>query len=262
MEVNGKFSNFLFLFLCLFFFIVIFLQTQKGSTFLKTTPSSFNSFFFNFFHSIKENTKSISENFRELKELRKEKEELEKINLSLKTKILNLENELHKYNKIKNFFENPEFEFLVAETIGWDITNPHSGIFINKGEKHGVKIYSPVLDRDFNLAGRVLRTSSSSSEVILITSSDFSASVKIKEGVFAILSGENSSLCILNYITDESAVIEGMEVYTSGFDRVFPEGLKVGRIEGVINYSSGTRSVSLKPYTNFKSLDIVLVLKK
>jgi rod shape-determining protein MreC len=262
MEVNGKFSNFLLFSLCLFFFIAIFLQTHKELTFIKSTFSSFNNLLSNFLHFFKENTRSIGENFREVKELRKEKEELEKVNLSLKAKIFNLENELQKYKKIVNLFENPEFELLVAETIGWDITNPYNGIVINKGEKDGVKTYYPVIDIDFNLVGRVSKTSSNSSEVILITSADFSASVKIKEGVFAIISGENSSLCILNYITEESAVEKGMEIFTSGFDRVFPKGLKVGKIEKIINSSGNIRSVMVKPYANLKSLDTVLILKK
>lgn len=262
MKANGRFSNFLLLSLCLFFFIVIFLQTHKELTFIKFPFSHLNNLFSNFFHFFKENARDLDENFRELKELRKEKEELEKINLSLKIKIFNLENELQKYKKVINFFENQEFEFLVAEIIGWDITNPYNGIVINKGERDGVKTYSAVIDRDFNLAGRVSRTSFNFSEIILITSADFSASVKIKEGGFAILSGENSSLCTLNYITEESAVAEGMEIFTSGFDRVFPKGLKVGKIEKVLNYSGNIRSVMVKPYANIKSLDLVMILKK
>lgn len=262
MEANGRFSNFLLLSLCLFFFIIIFLQTHKDLAFIKSPFTYFNNLFSNFFHYFEENTRSLSENFRGLKELRKEKEELEKTNLSLKIKMFNLEQELQKYKKVINSFENQEFEFLVAETIGWDITNPYNGIVINKGERDGVKTYSVAVDRDFNLVGRVSRTSFNFSEVILITSADFSASVKIKEGIFAILSGENSTLCILNHITEESAVAEGMEIFTSGFDRVFPKGLKVGKIEKVLNYNGNIRSVMVKPYANLKSIDPVLILKK
>lgn len=262
MGINGKFSNFLFLSLSILLFIAIFLQTQKGSTFLKSAFFSFNSFFSNFFHIVKENAISFGENMKSLKKLKKEKEELERTNLFLKSRIFKLENELQKYRKTGNFFESSEFEFIIAETIGWDITNPYAGIIINKGEKDGVKTYSPVVDKSFNLLGRVLKTYSSSSEVILVTSALFSSSVKIKEDIFAILSGENSPLCSLNYITDESGVNEGMEVYTSGHDRIFPSGLKIGVISKVLTYNRGSKSVSVKPYMNFKSLDIVLVLKK
>ncbi len=262
MEVNGRFSNFTFIILSIIFFILIFFQTHKGSSFIKSSLSSINSFFLNFSHSVKENVKGLTENFQELKKLKKEKEELEKINLSLKIKIFNLENELQKYRKIGNLFEGSEFNFLIAETIGWDITNPYVGIVINKGTKDGVKNYSPVLDRWFNLVGRVLKASYSFSEVILLTNFEFSASVKIKENVFAILSGENSSLCTLNYITAESEISEGMEVYTSGFDRIFPPGIRVGKIEKIGKYDGGIRIVNVKPYANLKSLGIVLVLKK
>lgn len=262
MSPNERFSNFLFLFLSLFFFIAIYLQTQKGIYFLKTTFSSFNSFFLNTFHSVKENTESLIENFKGLKELKKEKEELEKINLSLKAKIFNLESELQKYKKLGILFENPGVDFIVAETIGWDITNPYMGIIINKGERDGVKNYSPVLDRSFNLLGRVLRTTSHSAEVILLTSADFSASVQVGDGTFAILSGENSPSCILKYITDEESLKEGEEIYTSGYDRIFPPGLKVGVIEKIERNIGILRSVSVKPYANFKAIDLVLVLKK
>lgn len=262
MGINGKFSNFLFLSILILLFIAIFLQTQKGSIFFKSAFFSFNSFFSNFFHTVKENALSFGENFKSLKKLKREKEELERANLFLKSKIFKLESELQRYRKFVNFLESSEFEFIIAETIGWDITNPYAGIVINKGEKDGVKNYSPVLDKSFNLAGRVLKTHSSSSEVILLTGALFSASVKINEDVFAILSGENSPLCSLNYITDESAVNEGMEVYTSGHDRIFPSGLKVGVISKIVNYNESVKSVSVKPYANFKSIDIVLVLKK
>lgn len=262
MTTNERFSNFMFLSLSIFFFIAIFLQTQKGLTFFKTSLSFFNSFFLNTFHSVKENTESLMENFKGLKELKKEKEELERINLSLKNKIFNLENELQKYRKLGIFFENPGIDFIVAETIGWDITNPYIGIIINKGERDGVKKYSPVLDKSLNLLGRVLRTSPDSAEVILITNEDFSASVRIKDRALAILSGENSPSCILKYITDESDLKEGDEIYTSGYDRVFPPGLKVGVIERVERSMGSLGRVKVKPYASLKDIDLVLILKK
>jgi len=201
-------------------------------------------------------------NFKSVRELQKEKEDLERINLSLKAQVFNLENEVRKYRKLMDFPPNSEFDFLVAEIVGWDITNPYIGLFINKGEKEGVKIYSPVLDRWFNLVGRVLRVSGDSAEVILLTNADFSASVKLKDGVYGILSGENSPLCTLNYITDPSSVNPGMEVSTSGLDRIFPRGIKVGKIEKVVSHNGGLKTFYLKPYTDLKSIDFVIVLKK
>ncbi|MGQ9618053.1 MAG: rod shape-determining protein MreC [Candidatus Aminicenantia bacterium] len=262
MERRKRLSDILSLSLSLIFFISIFLQTQRGSSLLRLTLSSINSLFSSLFHSIISNSKELGEYFKDLEKLKKEKEELEKINIDLKTIILKLENELNKYKKAVNLPENNEIKFIIAETIGYDITNPYHSIFINKGENDGIRNYLPVADRELNVIGRILRTNPFSSEVILITSADFSASVKLRDGVLAILSGENSSHCTLNYLTDSSAIREGDEIITSGFDRIFPAGLKIGRIEKIFDLKKNQKSFMVRPYMSLKSIDLVLVLIK
>ncbi len=262
MAKNNRFSDVIYFTFFLIFLIAIFLQTEKGMKFLKLPLSSFNSFFANITHSLISRAKNISEYMKDLEGLRKRKEELEKANILLKKRVFELEEELRKFRKAENLLGIKEFQHVIAETISYDFTNPYSGITINKGRKHGVKIYSPVLDSELNLVGRVLRADWFSSDVLLLTGGEFAASVKLKNSIFGIIYGENSPLCSLRYLTETSGVKEGEEVLTSGFDRIFPSGIKVGKVTKVINPEIGMESIEVKPYASPNSMELVVVLIK
>jgi rod shape-determining protein MreC len=53
----------------------------------------------------------------------------------------------------------------------------------------------------------------------------------------------------------------GEEILTSGVDRVFPPGLKVGRINQVSAEGGIFKKIVVQPYFNIRDLRLVAVLK-
>ena len=79
----------------------------------------------------------------------------------------------------------------------------------------------PVLDKEY-LVGRVVETNYLSSRVLRLI--DLNSRIPVtfgEDGVQAILKGSGGSKPVLDYFPEGYVVEEGIEVFTSGKDRVF-----------------------------------------
>ncbi len=151
-----------------------------------------------------------------------------------------------------------------ARVIGFDTSNYFRSLIINRGSADGLAKNLPVCDRSGNLIGRTAEpVGAHETRVLLITSEDSGVAVMaVGDRMPGILSGDGQGRCLVKYVMSSSpAGLEGDEVVTSGFDRVFPPGLKVGRILQISTREGIFKRIVVEPYFDIRDLELVAVLK-
>ncbi|MCX8160856.1 MAG: rod shape-determining protein MreC [Candidatus Saccharicenans sp.] len=151
-----------------------------------------------------------------------------------------------------------------ARVIGFDTSNYFRSLVINRGSADGLVKNLPVCDRFGNLVGRTAEpVGTHETRVLLITSEDSGVAViTAGERMPGILSGDGQGKCLIKYVMSSSpAGLEGDEVMTSGFDRVFPPGLKVGKILQISTREGIFKKIIVQPYFDIRELELVAVLK-
>jgi len=162
-----------------------------------------------------------------------------------------------------------EFEgsLVVARVIGIDSANPHQSVVIDKGSLDGITKDMAVCDRTGALVGRTIAAVSlKESMVQLITDKDSSVSVQsVTAGLVGSINGLSKPLCELRYVLASAhGGGEGEELRTTGFDRIYPAGIRVGVIQSIGKDAKSPifQSIVVKPYFDFAALDVVAVLTK
>lgn len=206
-------------------------------------------------------------NIKDLARVNRENQQLEKEIFFLRHENLLLQ------EKLRLSLEQSELEEslkLVAETvvparvIGFDTSNYYRSLTIDRGRADGLVRNLPVCDKFGNLIGRTAEpVESHAIRVLLITSEDSGvAVVSVGDRMPGILSGDGQGRCLVKYVMSSSpAGLEGDEILTSGFDRVFPPGLKVGRIIQISTREGIFKKIIVKPYFDIRELELVAVLK-
>jgi rod shape-determining protein MreC len=156
--------------------------------------------------------------------------------------------------------------FQVASVIGLDVANAFKSIVIDKGSRDGIQANMAVIDRNGNLVGRVVNpVSGRESMVQLITDDNSAVNVQAAEsGVLGQLAGNaKNGMCLLKYVlASDEGLAEGEELITTGFDKIFPPGLKAGRVVSIVVDSSLFRKIEVRPHLNFRDLSRVAVLTR
>lgn len=194
--------------------------------------------------------------------LRKEIFSLRQENNLLRDALQKLRDEKEMKEKLQELHEN----ILAAQIIGLDSGNIYKSIIINRGSLDGLKRNMVVLDKYGHLLGRVVGPISiKESRVQLITDPESGVSVySQKNRVPGILSGDGDGECLLKYILaslpKSEDVIRGETLLTSGFDGIYPSDILVGEIISIAPTTSLFKEIKVKPYFDFRHLDLVAVL--
>ncbi len=154
--------------------------------------------------------------------------------------------------------------FRVAAVIGVDAANIRKSAIINRGQADGLAPQMPVVDGEGRLVGRTIAPlSRHEATVELVTNDNISVGVvSSKTKVLGILSGDSSTgECRLKYILASNEVLEPEEeLVTSGFDKIFPPGIPVGRITSMKKEAFLFKLIRVKPYFEYHRLTFVAVL--
>lgn len=152
---------------------------------------------------------------------------------------------------------------LVAQVIGLDASNFYKSLVIDKGALDGLKKNMVVLDGKGHLVGRTVEPISlKEAKVQLITDTGSGIGVFTQKRVMGVLTGDARGRCSLNYILATTKDISmGEEVVTSGFDGIFPSGIKVGKIISITESDPLFIRVKVQPYFDFRQLYQVAVVK-
>jgi rod shape-determining protein MreC len=139
-------------------------------------------------------------------------------------------------------------------------------LVIDKGSESGVALNAPVVSTS-GVVGRVIAVALGASKVQTLLDQHAGVGVLVERSrVGGIVSGQLGSadaaapLLTLKYVPARADVVVGDQVLTSGLDRVFPKGLRVGQI-GLVQPGSGLfQEILVTPATAFERIEEVLVL--
>lgn len=165
--------------------------------------------------------------------------------------------------KIKENLAVIQKTFVAARVVGMDASDPTRSLVINRGAVDGVRANMAVCDRNGNLVGRVVApVSLREAKVQLITDADAGVSViSGTDRIVGVLGGDEGGGCRLRYVMNTTpGGQEGEELVTTGFDRLFPPGIRVGRITAVLTDASLFKTIRVTPFFRFNDLDQVAVI--
>ena len=202
-----------------------------------------------------------------LREAHKENEDMKQELFSLSQENRLLRNALKYYKneeEIEAFLGEMHKNILHARVIGIDASNFFKSVMINRGSLDKIERNMVVLDKFGNLVGRIIGPIAlKEARVQLITDNDCGVSVFTeKHKVLGILSGDGKGSCKLEHIvsTDENVSV-GENLYTTGYDSIFPPGINVGRITSITPTSDLFKKITVRPYFEFRHLDQLAVIR-
>lgn len=149
-----------------------------------------------------------------------------------------------------------------ARVIGVNASPHFVSLRIDKGESDGVRAGMPVVTAD-GVVGQVSRVVGGTADVMLLTdpSSRLGAVVqRTRARGTASGAGGGTSLHLENLLKEDD-VVDGDTLITAGTDGVFPKGLVIGRIEGVVR-EPGNMFVRARvvPSADLRRVEEVLLL--
>ena len=221
------------------------------------------------FNYIKENIKE----YKKLKDVNKNNniletsidriDSIEAENIELRRQLETLKEELNINYTLS------DYEYLNATVVSRNVGYWHNKITINKGTYNGVEKDMVVISSK-GLIGKVIKTSTFTSDVRLITTSDTSnkISVHISNGdnnLYGLINSYdyNKNVLELEGISNTKDVNIGDYVYTSGLGGVSPTGILIGIVEEITTDSYDlAKIIKVKPSADFNDINYVSILKR
>ena len=157
--------------------------------------------------------------------------------------------------------EKPSLEWMSAQVIYSDPSNLVQSVTINLGKREGLREGLTVMTPR-GLVGRIVQVNQNTSKVLLITDASSSVSAVI-EGLRAkgVINGQRRQVLSMKHIPQSESFRTGDKVVTSGVGGVFPDGILIGRIAGVIRKDVDMfQQAEVEPEVDFSRLDRLLVV--
>jgi rod shape-determining protein MreC len=159
------------------------------------------------------------------------------------------------------FKERAAVQTIAAQVIARDPSNWYRGVVLNKGEREGVHREMGVMT-PAGAIGRVVRTTSTSAVVLLITDPKNAVAGLIQRTrEEAIIEGTIDGRTRMKYIPLLSTVRAGDIVVTSGLTGGFPRGIPVGEITHIEKVEGDLfQTAEILPEVDFSALEEVLII--
>jgi rod shape-determining protein MreC len=159
-------------------------------------------------------------------------------------------------------------ETLVAGVVSRDGVPWFRTLTVDRGAIDGVVLNAPVMSPT-GVVGRVIAVGPHAARVQVLLDRDSAAGVLIERSrVAGVVSGQvgqpetGTADLILKYVSERADVAVGDVVVTSGFDRIYPKGLVVGRVSYVGEGSGLLKEIRVEPSARFDRLEEVLVVRR
>ncbi len=195
-------------------------------------------------------------------ELKKEIESLKKDNS--RTALLEKDNlELHSLLETKQKYRN--LPTTGANIIAKDNNNWHNSFIIDKGQKDGIEEKMIVITAG-GLVGRISKVGINYAKVLpILDDSSSVGATSMRTGDFGFVKGDlelrKKGLVKMEFIDQNTEIVEGDEIITSNLSDIFPPGITIGYVKEVEpNNNKLTRVAILEPAVKFRNLDTVLVV--
>ncbi len=250
--------------------IVVVVLSNMGTNQMQNMQTVVSKFFMPFQNGyifIKNKITGNEQQISDIEGLKNENSALREENSKLKEQVRELEilksenNTLKEYVNLKNKYA--DYATVPANVIERSYSNYDKIIIINVGTNDGIKENMPVISES-GLVGRILSVTDTTSKVqtIIDTASTVSATISTASESI-LLKGTLSEINNLKAtsIPVETSILQGDQVITSGFGGIFPKGILIGTINGVVNTQNELdRYALVTPATDFSKLETVLVI--
>ncbi len=211
--------------------------------------------------------------YKKLKNVQKENDALEmsidRIN-SIEAENIELRRQLDELKEELSInYTLADYEYLNATVISRNVGYWYNKITIDKGTYNGVEKDMVVISAK-GLVGKVIKTTTFTSDIRLITTSDTSnkISVHITNGdndLYGVINGYdyNDAVLELEGISNTKDVNIGDYVYTSGLGGIFPSGILIGTVTDITTDSYDlAKIIKVKPTVDFNDINYVSILKR
>ena len=244
-------------------------QLNKFESFIKDTVTSVEKIIFYPFKFVVNKV----DDYKELNNIRKKYQlllpEVSRIE-SLYTENIELRKQLKALKEELNItYTINDYEYLNATVINRNIAHWYNTITVDKGSYNGVEPDMVVVNSS-GLIGRVVSTTTFTSDIRLITTSDTinKISVTISDNNISV----NGLIKNYNYnnhclevegISNTERITEGAYVYTSGLGGIFPSGILIGIVKNITTDEYDlAKIIDVKPIANFDDINYVAILKR
>jgi rod shape-determining protein MreC len=155
-------------------------------------------------------------------------------------------------------------QMVTARVIDRSTSAWYSTATINAGSTDGVGVYDPVVNGQ-GLVGRVTKVTPNASQVMLVTDQQSFVDAMVEPGgAQGIAGGSVTGDVTLDYVDKNEKVKVGQYVVTSGRNgSIFVPGIPIGQVESVGSQEVELyQSIAVKPFVDFRKLDIVAVITR
>lgn len=193
-------------------------------------------------------------------------------NEALKSQMAGLERKVTEYQeayienlrlrRLLDFRTTVQGEAIAARVVMHDMTGWFQTLIVDKGFRDKITPDMAVVN-DEGLVGRILDVSDHYARVLLITdpSSGVDAIVQ-RNRVRGIVSGRDANACLLKYVRGNLDVQVGDLLLSSGKDGVYPKGLRLGVVQGIIKDPVDLfQKIEVRPLVRLSALEELLILR-
>jgi rod shape-determining protein MreC len=155
-------------------------------------------------------------------------------------------------------------KMVTARVVGREASSWYSTATINAGSNEGVRLYDPVVNGQ-GLVGRVTEVYANASKVLLVTDQQsFVDAMILPGGAQGVATGSVTGDVTLQYVDKSEKVKVGQDVVTSGMNgSIFARGIPIGQVVSVGSQEVALyQAVAIKPFVDFRALDLVQVVTR
>jgi rod shape-determining protein MreC len=209
--------------------------------------------------------RNMFSNYIDLRNVRQQNQELKSQLDRLRLEQARSQQDLEQARRLQGLLQFKEqfiSKTLAAQVIGTSGTDLSRVIYIDRGAKDGVAAGMAVITPD-GIVGKVSRADGRSSQVLLISDPSSGAGVLLeRQRLNGVLKGTASGIPEIQNVMSDEKIQVGDSVITTGGDRVFPKGLKVGTVSSVFPdfERDPFLAIKIKPAADLNRLEEVLVI--
>lgn len=200
-----------------------------------------------------------------LRNVREENERLRQEVVSLEQRVTEYQEayiENLRLRRLLDFRTTVQGEAIAARVVMHDMTGWFQTLIVDKGFEDKIAPDMPVVN-DEGLVGRILDVSDHYSRVLLITDPSSGVDAIIQRNrVRGILTGRDANSCLLKYVRGNLDVQAGDLLLSSGKDGVYPKGLRLGVVQGIIKDPVDLfQKIEVRPLVRLSALEELLILR-
>lgn len=167
----------------------------------------------------------------------------------------------NRLRSLLNFQKTLTHRVIAAEVIGKDPSPWFKTIIIDKGKADGLQKGLPVVIAQ-GIAGQITETSDHYAKVMLIIDRNSAVDAVVqKTRARGVIKGASTELCRFDFVLQKHDVKTGDIVVASGFDGVYPKGLRIGWVSDAVKRDAEIfQEITVTPYVDFEKLEEVLIV--